>query len=125
MFEEWCTMVMIEVSSLFQPALDIQRPHLCRARVQHYMNHPDRIRGVEVFENPVDGERLLVSGHHRTEAATLLSWTQIDATLMPGTRATQYWDLGENRRCWFELEPEAGPPVSGCARTVCPATRAT
>ena len=116
-------MAMITIASLLQSALDTQRPKLCRARVKHYTDHPDLIGDVEVFENPTDGERSLVNGHHRTEAATLMGWTQISAIVKPGTRATLYWDLGENRRCWFEVEPDAGPPAGGCERTGCPASR--
>jgi hypothetical protein len=99
---------IISIESLYQPALDTQRHQLDESRIRHYMNHPDAIRAVLVYENQANGERILVNGHHRVESAQRLGRTEIDADIRPGTRvdATLYRDLV--RRPWSEVEAETG-----------------
>ncbi len=100
-------MTMIRISSLHQPTLDVRRDRLDEARIRHYIGHPDKISGVTVYENPASGERILVNGHHRVEAARRLDRTHIDAVLRAGTRddATAYRDLDQTP--WSEVQSEA------------------
>jgi hypothetical protein len=101
-------MALIEINSLHQLHLDIQRDHLDECRVQYYLSHPGEIREVLIYENPHGGERILVNGHHRVEAARRLNQSQIDAELKPGTRidASMYRD--SERKPWSEIRQTAG-----------------
>jgi ParB-like nuclease domain len=100
--------MIISIDSLYQPHLETQRSHLDQSRIQFYINHTGEIRGVLVYENPLDGERILVNGHHRVESARRLNWAQIDADVRTGTRqdTLSYRDL--ERRPWSEIENERG-----------------
>lgn len=97
-------MTMIPIESLHQPTLDTQRLRWDEERIRYFMRHPAEIRGVLVYENPVDGERITANGHHRVESARRLGWPDIDADLRPGTRhdALSYRDL--ERKPWSEVE---------------------
>lgn len=86
-------MTEIEISSLHQRTLDIQRMSLDEAQVRRYM----RQRAwppVTVYENQENGERILVNGHHRVEAARRLGRLTVEADVTPGDRvdAHRYWD---------------------------------
>lgn len=98
-------MARILISSLHQPTLDNQRGRLDQSRVRYFLKHPDEIRNVLVYENPTDGERILVNGFHRVEAARILGRTMVAADLRPGTRseAVLYLDAQE-RQPWSEIE---------------------
>jgi hypothetical protein len=102
-------MTIIRIESLYQPALDTQRGRLDESRIRYYIDHPDEIRGVLIYENPANHERILVNGYHRVESARRLGWTDIDADLRPGTRvdARRYPDL--EHRPWSEIEAESSP----------------
>jgi hypothetical protein len=104
-------MTMIPIESLYRPALDSQRNGLDESRIQYFMAHPDEIRGVLVYENPVDGERIVVNGYHRVESARRLSWTHVDTDVRQGTRvdALRYRDLV--RKPWSEVVREADSSV--------------
>jgi hypothetical protein len=82
----------IDIASLHQGALDTQRPHLDQACVERYMADLHAAPPVLVYEHA--GERILVNGHHRVEAARRLGRTWIEAEVRPGTRldATRYFD---------------------------------
>jgi ParB-like chromosome segregation protein Spo0J len=55
----------------------------------------DAAEPVTIYEDPGDGERILVNGHHRVAAAQRLGRTSINADVQPGTHidATLYRDL--------------------------------
>jgi hypothetical protein len=101
-------MATILIESLHQPTLDSRRGRLDEDRIRYYMNHSDEIAGVLVYENPVNGERITVNGHHRVESARRLGSMYIEADLQPGTRkdALRYWD--PVHRPWSEIERETG-----------------
>lgn len=101
--------MLIPISSIHQPTLDTQRGRLDESRVQYYMQHPEEIRDVLVYENLANHERIPINGHHRIESARRLGWTHIGADIRPGTRqdALKYCDL-EPRRPWSEVERERG-----------------
>jgi len=100
--------VLIPLTSLARQVLEHRRSQLDDSRVRYYMEHPDEIRGVLVYENPGDGERIVVNGCHRTEAALRLGRVELDVELRSGTRqdALAYRDLDERRR-WAEVERDA------------------
>jgi DNA-binding IclR family transcriptional regulator len=79
---------------------------LDESRIQYYLSHADEVKDLLVYENPSDGERILVNGHHRVESARRLGWAHIDAELQVGTRAQalMYRDL--DRKPWSEIERE-------------------
>jgi hypothetical protein len=88
-------MTMIPIESLHQPTLHTHRDGLDQGRIQHYVKHPDEIRGILVYEDPANGLRITVNGHHRVESARRLGWTDIDADIRPGVPqdALIYQDL--------------------------------
>ena len=104
-------MAQILIASLHQATLEAHRAGLDESRVRYYMAHPQEIAGVLVYQNPADGERISVNGHHRLESARRLGWTRIDADLRAGTRqdALAYRDLTV-RRPWSDIERDAPSP---------------
>ena len=105
------TVEQILIESLHQGTLEAHRAGLDESRVRYYMAHPEQIAGVLVYQNPADGERIPVNGHHRLEAARRLGRTRIDADLRAGTRqdALLYRDLAV-RRPWSDIERDTPPP---------------
>lgn len=94
--------------------LEYRRSQLDESRVRYYVEHPDEIRDVPVFENPGNSECIVVNGCHRIETALRLSRVELEAELRPGTRqdAIAYRDLA-GRRPWSEVERDARNGASG------------
>ncbi len=85
---------MIEIASLHQATIETQRPRLSGDSIALYMETLDAADPVLVYEHKVSGERILVDGHHRVEAAHRLGRTMIKAQVQPGNRedALRYLD---------------------------------
>jgi len=85
---------MIEIASLHQTTIDAQRPRLSNDGIAVYTANLDNADPVLVYEHKVSGERILVDGHHRVEAAHRLGRTTIKAEIQPGSRedALRYFD---------------------------------
>lgn len=98
-------MVVVRLDSLNQQVLEHKRSTLDESRVQYFVDHPEEIRDILIYENPSNGERIVVNGCHRTEAARRLDRAEIDAELRSGTRvdALRYRDLAD-RRPWYEVD---------------------
>lgn len=96
-------MTSIPIDSLYQPHLETQGANLDQSRVQYYMCHQSEISDILVYKNPVNGELVLVNGHHRVASARRLKWSNIEAVIEPGTRhdALMYRDL--DRIPWSEI----------------------
>lgn len=99
----------IPIASLDQVVLHLKRPGLDQDRVRYYVEHPEEIRDVLVYEGD-HGVRLVVDGYHRTEAARLLGWDELDAEVRPGSAwdATTYADHERPRRPWAQVERDEG-----------------
>jgi hypothetical protein len=85
----------IQIVSLHQGTLDHQRHGLDESCIERYMADLDAANPVLLYANESNGERILVNGRHRVEAARRLGRTSIKADVRPGTRedATLYRDL--------------------------------
>ncbi|HEY1831112.1 MAG TPA: ParB N-terminal domain-containing protein [Acidimicrobiales bacterium] len=89
--------MMIEIASLHQGAIETQLDNADQVQIAHYVKHIDEADPILVYENPVDGERIVVNGYHRVHAAMRLGWTHINAVLKPGDQQDVLLYVDTNR----------------------------
>jgi len=97
---------MVEIALLVMSA-----GHLDQRRVEFYVANPGVAGLVLVYDDPMIGEMILVTGRHRVEAAKRRGETHVAAVVEAGTRAkaTRYRDdrLRLPHDEWFGSEPLA------------------